>query len=80
MLTLEVMYFNDVENVFHQHLIVIKAAYFTPHKVGKGLCESSLKCSSFRCASFKKKMTMVANNEAIMKDDSFVNLITQFWV
>jgi hypothetical protein len=35
MLTLDVMYLNDVENVFHQHLIIIKAAYFMLHKVGR---------------------------------------------
>lgn len=67
------MYFNDVENVFHQHLIIIKVVYFMSHKVGKGLYESSPKCPCFKCAIFFKNMTMVANNEAITK-----NILLQF--
>jgi hypothetical protein len=80
MLTLDVMYLNDAEYVFHQHLIVIKAAYFMFHKVGRGFCESFPRCPCFRCAMFLLKMTMVANSEAITKEDYFVNLINQLWV
>jgi hypothetical protein len=83
-MTLDVVYFNfwanhppNVEDGFHQHLIIITIPSYVLCKVGKdGILmkgfldghELDMQCSYF-------KMTMVTNSEAIIKCVSFVNLI-----
>jgi ribosomal protein L3 len=76
MLALRVIYLNfwvdhpdDFENVFHQHFTIIKATYSMPGKMGKErvTVKALLDGHVLDVQCFFFKMTMVTNNEIVMK-------------
>jgi hypothetical protein len=71
-----------VKDFFHQHLIIIKVAYYGPHKVQRNgvRVKGLLNGHALDLQCFIWKMTMATNNEAIMKENSLVNLIIWLWV
>ncbi len=84
-LALSVMYLNfwvdhpnDVENVSCQHLTIIKVAYSMLHKVGKMgvLVKALLDGHPLDVQCYFLKMKMVANSEAVMKEEPLMNLVT----
>jgi hypothetical protein len=72
---------NDAEDIFHQHLIIIKVVYCGPHKVGKdGVLVKVLlngNALDLKCSYFK--MIMATNNEQIMREKSLMNLVMRLW-
>jgi hypothetical protein len=62
-------------------VIVIKATYSMLRKVGKEevIAKALLDGHALDVQCFFKKMTMVANSEIVMKEESFVNLVIQLW-
>jgi hypothetical protein len=68
---------NDAKDVFHEHLTVIKVAYSMPRKVRKEgvIVKALLDGHVLDVQCFFLKITMVANNEVIMKKDFLVNLV-----
>jgi hypothetical protein len=72
---------NEVEEIFHTYLAILKATFCVLHKMGENenIVHVFLSSQALDFETFFKKMTMLHNVKTILQEKNEFKLLTKFW-